>query len=300
MTFGYDFSDAEEMGDFVTLTPGRYIFALQSVEKGESASGNPKAVLRFRVVAGNPAYEGGVISAHWPVTGKGAFRFRAMLKAFGVKFSDKGKVNLQKYIDEEFGARVSLTEGKERNEAGEIIYFHELNAILPSSQYADLLDGSVDEDEDEEEELEDEEVEEEDDEEDDGEPITVEDLDEMNLAELKELAEEWEVSTKPDKGKTKVTQAMLRKRLAAVIEEAEEEEEDGDEDEDEEDEELTSEDLEAMTLAELKELAAENKVKLPKVAPGKKQSAAKVRAALVAALFPDDEEDEDDDEEEPF
>lgn len=294
MTFGYDFSDTEEYGDFVTLTPGRYIFALAKVEKGESGAGNPKAIITLRVVAGNPAYEGGVIQQHWLTKGKSAFRFRAMLKALGITIKDRGKVALDKYIDEEFGARVSLQEGKERNEAGEIIYFHELNAILPSSQYSDLEDEEEEEDEDEEE-WEDEEEEEGDDEdedEDDEEGVTVEDLDDMGLGELKELAEEWEVSTKPEKGKSRLTAAQMRKRLAAVIEEAEEDEEEDEDEEEEEEDTLTVEDLDEMTLAELREVAEENDVKLPKPPKGKKLSAAKARKVLVEALFEADEDEE--------
>lgn len=304
-TFGYDFSEAEEMGDFVTLTPGRYIFALQSVEKGESASGNPKAVIRLRVVAGNDAYIGGVITQHWPVTGKGAFRFRAMLKAFGVNFKDKGKINLGKYVDEEFGARVTLTEGNELNEAGEKVWFHELNAILPAEQYADLLDDEdLEEDDEEEDDFEDEEEDIEEEDEDDeefeeGEEITVEDLEDMNLDELKELAEEWDVSTKPAKGKKKLTQAQMRARLGKVIEEMAEEEEDEPEDEEEEDDDvLTEEDIEEMELSDLKELAEEYEIALPKVPKGKRLTASKVRKVLLAELFPDEDEDEDD--EEPF
>ena len=306
MTFSYDFQETEEYGDFVTLTPGRYIFALTKVKKDVSAAGNPKAVVTLTVVAGNSAYIGGIINQHWPVTGKGAFRFRAMLKALGVNVKDRGKVALEKYIDDEFGARVTLQEGKEKNEAGETVWFHELNAILSPAQYADLLEEAEEDEEwedgeEETEEAEEEKVEEDEDEEDEG--VSVEDLDEMSLAELKELAEDWEISTKPDKGKKKLTMAQMRRRLTVFIEEAEDEGEDEDEDEDEDEEEeegedvLTVDDLDNMDLAELREVAKDNEVKLRKPPKGKKQTAARVRKTLVEALFADEDEGDD---EEPF
>ncbi len=298
MTFGYDFSDTEEYGDFVTLTPGRYIFALTKAEKSESAAGNPMAVITLRVVGGNQAYIGGTIQQNWLTGGKSAFRFRAMLRALGIDIKDKGKVALEKYYEDEFGARVSLTEGKELNEAGEVIYFHDLNSILPAAQYEDLLEDAEEEDEPEEFEDEEEEDEEEDgvdETADEDEGITIEDLDDMDLAQLKELAEEWEVSTKPDKGKKKLGVAQMRRRLTEVIEGAEDEEED--EEEEDEDESLTEDDLVELSLAELREVAEENDVKLPKPKPGKKLSAVRVRKILVEALFSDEDEDGD---EEPF
>ncbi len=298
MTFGYDFSDTEEYGDFVTLTPGRYIFALTKAEKDESAAGNPMAVITLRVVAGNEAYIGGTIRQNWLTSGKSAFRLRAMMRALGIDLKDKGKVALEKYYEEEFGARVSLTEGKDKNEAGETIFFHDLNSILPAEQYADLLEDLDEEEEEDDEDIEDEDIEdiEDDEDEDDEEGISVEDLDDMDLAALKELAEEWEVSTKPDKGKKKLGVAQMRRRLTAVIEDAEEDE-DEDEEEEDDDEGLTEDDLTDMGLASLREVAEENDVKLPKPKPGKKLSAARVRKVLVEALF--DDEDEGDDEE-PF
>ncbi len=300
MTFGYDFSDTEEYGDFVTLTPGRYIFALTKAEKDESAAGNPMAVITLRVVAGNEAYIGGTIRQNWLTGGKSAFRLRAMMRALGIDLKEKGKVALEKYYEDEFGARVSLTEGKDKNEAGETIFFHDLNSILPAAQYDDLLDDA--EEEDEPEEFEDEEEEETEDDEvddEDEEGITIEDLDDMDLAALKELAEEWEVSTKPDKGKKKLGVAQMRRRLAEVIEGVEEDEEEDEEEEEEDDEidTLAEEDLADMSLADLREVAGENDVKLPKPKPGKKLSAVRVRKILVEALFSDEDEDGD---EEPF
>jgi hypothetical protein len=248
MTFGYDFSDSVEMGDFVTLTPGRYIFKLQKIEKGESGAGNPKAVVQLEVAAGNPAYVGGIISQHWPTTGKGAFRFRAFLKAIGADVSDKGKVNLGKFIGKAtFGARVSLSAGDTPNEAGETIYFHELNGILPASQYADLIeeedDDFDDEEVDDEEEIEeDEDLDEEEDDDDDevveededGDEFGPDDLEEMSLAELKEIAEEYEISVKPAKGKTRISKSLMIKRITAELFPDDGEEEADDDDDEEE------------------------------------------------------------------
>lgn len=249
-TVGYDFSETEEFGDYVTLTPGRYVFKLARLEKAESAAGNPKVVATLEVVAGNPAYIGGMITQHWVTAGKGAFRFRSFLKAIGAEpKGEKGKIQLGKYIGKAtFGARVSLREGSDINEAGEPVYFHELSQILPTEQYRDLLDDeeyeeeledeALDEEEEEEEEdfEEDEEEDEdedddEDEDEDEEEDFGPEDLKDMDLAELKAIAKEYGISTKPPKGKQRLSKSVLVNR---IVDELFSEEEDDDE-EDEED-----------------------------------------------------------------
>lgn len=111
-------------------------------------------------------------------------------------------------------------------------------------------------DEDEADEDEEEEAEEADDDSDE-EGYTEEDLKALGLAELKELAEEYDVDTAKVKGKAKLVAAILEAQDGD--EEAEEEEDDEDEDEDDED--VIDEDaLNEMALPALKKLAKEQGV----------------------------------------
>ena len=243
-TVQYDFDETEELGDFVTLVPGRYVFEFVKAETGESKAGNPKAVVQLKVVAAHrqgEAFVGGVISQHWPTTGKAAFRFRAFLQAIGaLKGKSKGTLKLERFYGKTIGAFSKLTEGEQTDEAGNPVYFNDLSQIVPGDQMLDLLEGHESEEDDEDEELEDEEVEVEDDEDDDeefdededddeeeeGEEMTPEDLDDMSLAELRELAEEYGVSTRPPKGKKKLMASTLRKRLVQELWEDDEDEDD--------------------------------------------------------------------------
>lgn len=238
-TISYDFSEAGEGGDFVTLREGRYVFKLVKVEGGKSGQGNPKAIVTLAVAAPEGAFVDGLINQHWPTTGAGAFRFRALLKALGVSGKEKGKVNLAKYYGKEIGARVTLSEGRPRDD-GTAMLFHELNGIVPGSQMRAVLgdeEGDEDEDfedeysdeEETEEESSEEEADEDDEAEDDDEDITPDDVREMDLTELKELAEEWGISTKPPKGKSRLSKAVMVKRILEEFEDDEDDEEDEDE-----------------------------------------------------------------------
>lgn len=254
----YDFSDAAEGGDFVTLENGLYVFELVKVEAGKSKSNQPKAVVTLKVTGAsgsNEVYMGGIINQHWPTKGKAAFRFRSFLAALGVSSKDKGSVKIEKYYGDEIGARVTTTPGSQPDESGNYMMFNELNGLIPGEQARKML-GLLDDDDDEEEEEAEEEEEdeeedveedeeeededEEDDEEDDDEEedeedeeeeeyLTLDDLKTMKLPELKELAEENDISIKPPKGK-KLTVAIMRKRLAALFEDEEGDEEDEEED----------------------------------------------------------------------
>ena len=237
MTLSYDFNEAAEGGNFVTLPEGRYVFKFIKAEAGKSNAGNPKAIVTLQVAAGK--FDGDVITQHWPTNGKASFRFRDFLASVGFKPKEKGKLDLRKYYGSEIGAIVTLRD----NDEGEAV-FNDLKGLIPGDQMRDMLgiddddeeefeDEEEDEEEfDDEEEDEDEEDEEDEDEEDE-EEITKADLKEMDLDELKELAEEWEVSTRKPRGKT-LTKAIMRKRLAEYIDSLGEE---GEEEEDEEDEE---------------------------------------------------------------
>ena len=252
MTLNYDFNEASEGGDFVTLNGGRYIFKLIKVESGKSNAGNPKAVVSLAVVratGSNKIFEDGVINQHMATTGKASFRFRDLLKALKVKTSGKGKVNLKKYYGKEIGALVTLAPGDDGD-----MMFNDLKLIVPGDQMHDILD-DIEEDFDDDEEDEEDEVEEveddddfdedededdedefdEDDEDDEGdeddeedEEITKADLREMDLDELKVLGKEWEVSTRKPRGKN-LTKGIMRKRLADFIDSLDEDEEDDEE-----------------------------------------------------------------------
>ena len=149
----------------------------------------------------------------------------------------------------------------------------------------DLIDLIMDE-EDDVSEVEAEEEAEPEEEEVDGEELTAEDLEDMKLSELKELAEEYDVEYA--KGtKAPALRAIL---IEALFSDDEEEEAEVEEEGDEEGDELTPEDLEDMTLKELKELATEYEVEFPKVV-----KAPKLREILIEALWSDDEEEEEED-----
>lgn len=257
----YDFSDAAEGGDFITLENGLYVFKFVKAEAGKSGAGNPKAVVTLEVAAAQPsneAFVGGMITQHWPTTGKAAFRFRSFLAALGaLKGKDKGSLKLEKHYGDEIGARTIQRSGDQADDSGNYMVFNDLQGILPGDQVRKML-GVLDDDEDEEEELEDEdeedeeeeeeaeeeETEEDDDEEDEDEDdedeeddeeeeeeeyLTVDDLKTMKLPELKELAEENDISTRAPKGK-KLTVAVMRKRLQVLFEEEDEDEEEAEED----------------------------------------------------------------------
>lgn len=118
-------------------------------------------------------------------------------------------------------------------------------------------------------------TEDEDDEE--GEETTPEDLEEMSLSELKDFAEEHGVEIP----KTVKTKAKLVALLEEELFSEDDDEDDEDEDEDDEGQEVTADDLDDMSLSELKALADEYEVELPKTAKTK----AKVATILKKELF---------------
>lgn len=264
-TIAYDFSDAAEGGDFVTLENGLYVFEFIKVDAEKSKAGNPKAVVHLKVTLAEPSrkyFEGGMITQHWPTTGKASFRFRSFLEAVGaLKGKDKGSAKLEKYYGEEIGARVSTRPGDQLDDGGNAMLFNDLSMILPGDQVRQMIEGKSradeeyddeeedeeteaeeeddeedeedeevedDEDEEDEEDEEDDEDDDEDEDEDEEELLSEDDLKKMSLDELVELAKEYDISTRKPAGK-KLTKAIMLKRLAVLFEE-EEEEEDEEED----------------------------------------------------------------------
>lgn len=123
------------------------------------------------------------------------------------------------------------------------------------------------------------------------EELTIADVEDMNQADLKELAAEYEVDLPKGKfNKEKAVQAIVKalfekEEIDAYYNDSAEEDEEA---EAEAEEELTPEDLAELTLTELKALAKEYGVTHPKMI-----SAVKLRTLLEEQLF-DDGEDETD------
>lgn len=195
---------------------------------------------------------------------------------------------------------MKVTELKEIADDNEIEYPSKvkksdlIDLIMGEVEDEDEEDGSDDEAEAEEAEEaesedEDEAEEEEDDSDDDeeGEELTEEDLEEMSLAELKELADEYEVSY------PKVVKApKLRQILIDELFQVEEEEEgEVEEDDDVDSSDISPEDLEEMSLTELKELADSYEVIIPKAV-----KVGKLRQILLENLFDEDELEQDSDD----
>lgn len=109
----------------------------------------------------------------------------------------------------------------------------------------------------EEEEPEEDEDEEDEEEEDDYSDITLDDLEEMNTAELKAAAESLGVSVKPEKGKARISAAQLKTRLIEELglDEEDDDEYDDDDEEDAEDDGYSEDELNALSMSELREVA---------------------------------------------
>ncbi len=254
-TVSYDFNEASDFADFIVLEPGNYVFTFREADASQkSKKGNPKVVVDLIVSGASESLQwtvGGLLRQHWPTRGEGSGRFRDFLSALGYNFKTKGSLKLERYYEDEIGARVTKAAGDQLGDDGEVMFFNDLHQLMPGEQMRGILGLDDDEGEEEaeeepeeeeeeteeEEEAEEEEAEEdeaeedeeeesddedEEDEEEEEEGIAIEDLGAMNLSELRELAKEWEVSTRAPKGK-KLTSAILRKRLAATYEEEEEE-----------------------------------------------------------------------------
>lgn len=130
--------------------------------------------------------------------------------------------------------------------------------------------------------------------EEDYEELTIADVEAMTLADLKTLAKEYEVdlpkNAKKDKAIEEIVKALFEQDEidAYYTDEAEATEEEAEAEA--EGEELSPEDLDEMSLAELKALATEYEVEFPKLI-----KADKLRALLVEALFVEDEGEGEDD-----
>lgn len=178
------------------------------------------------------------------LTDTSLWNYRKVLDALGVKVRDEAmKIKLSKLVGREVGLEIIDGEyqGTIRSEINDVFSTEELSTEEEyeeeeEDEYEDEDEVDLD-DEDEDEEYEDDEENEDEDEEDNGDEEDNEDeeidLSSMKLAELKEIAEEYEISIKPPRGKDRISAKMLRERIEADW--AEEEDDDEEIDLDDED-----------------------------------------------------------------
>jgi hypothetical protein len=84
--------DFSETQSFDPLPPGDYVVSVESAKPGKSTAGNPKVSLQVKVIEGEQ--EGRMLFDDLVLTGKGAFKIRQALKAFGLLDSDQDQVRL--------------------------------------------------------------------------------------------------------------------------------------------------------------------------------------------------------------
>lgn len=261
-TFQYDFSETSEGGDFVTPDPGVYGVRFTEVEKKESRAGNPMAVVRFQVTrAAKPAGEiyVGGIFTQRLVT-TGKGAFR--FRGFLLALGSNTKDKGQINLKKAIGQEIGV---RLALQAGDEPDENGDTIYFPdvkaffSKEQLDNMLGAAKFSDDEDEE--DEEIEDEVEEEED----------------VEEDVEEEEESE----------------------DEESEDEEDEEEDEEDDEEGLTWEDLQSMSITELKAIAKENGIRIVTPKPPKKLTKAMVLKKL-EPLFEDEGEDEDEDEDDPF
>lgn len=195
--------------------------------------------------------------------------------------------------DEEEGYSLDELNGMTVKQLKEIAT--ELEITIPKdTKKADIIDLIMDgaEEADEDAPEEDEEAEATDSDDEEGEELSIEDVENMTLKALKDLAKEYEVDlpkgAKKEEAVEEIVNALFEQDEidAYYGEDDENTEEETDEDEGDE---LSPEDLDEMSLSELKALAKEYEVEHPKVI-----KADKLRELLVAELFADEDDSEDD------
>lgn len=256
----YDVRDVESSGGFETPPPGLYKATLVECNLKESKKGNEMLECIYELVGGD--YKGSRVWDYVVLNEASEWKLRQFLEAVGKvagKRGAKGSFDPDEFEEAEVQVRLK----------------HETYNDEPRARVAAVL--PLPEDEDDEGDEEEVEAEENEDEEGDGEAYTYEDLEGMDLDELKEVIEEEELEIRVTK-KSKAEKVLEKVAEALELEPAEEEEEEDEDGEDDEDEES----YEEMTPAELKQECKDRGLK----AAGKK-------AVLIARLEKDDEEAED-------
>lgn len=252
----YDLRDVESSGGFETPPPGLYRAKLAECNVKKSKAGNDMLECIYELSRGD--YKGSRVWDYVVLNEASEWKLKQFLEAVGKiagKKSEKGAFDPDEFEDAEVQVRLK----------------HETYNDEPRARVAAVL--PLPEDDEDEEEIE---VEDSEDDDDEGadEEYTYEDLEGMDLGELKEVIEEEELGIRVTK-KSKV-ETVLAKVAEALELEPEEEDED---EEDEDDEDVAYED---MTPEELKAECKDRGLK----AAGKK-------AVLIARLEKDDEEAED-------
>lgn len=257
----YDVRDVESSGGFETPPPGLYKAKLAECNLKESKSGNEMLECIYELISGD--YKGSRVWDYVVLNEASEWKLKQFLEAVGKingKRGAKGSFDPDEFEDSEVQVRLK----------------HETYNDEPRARVAAVLPLPEDDDDDDEEEVEDDEaVDEGDDEDGDGEDYTYEDLEGMDLDELKGVIKDEELDIRVTK------KSKAEKVLAKVAEALELEPEEEDEEEDEEGDE-DDESYEEMTPAELKQECKDRGLK----AAGKK-------AVLIARLEKDDEEAED-------
>lgn len=259
----YDVRDVESSGGFETPLPGLYKAKLAECNLKESKSGNEMLECIYELVGGD--YKGSRVWDYVVLNEASEWKLRQFLEAVGKvagKRGAKGSFDPDEFEDAEVQVRLK----------------HETYNDEPRARVAAVLPLPEDDEDEDEEEVE---AEEEETEEGDGEEYTYEDLEGMDLDELKEVIEEEELEVRVTK-KSKAATVLAKVAEALELEPAEEEEEEEEEEDEDEDGDEDEESYEEMTPAELKQECKDRGLK----AAGKK-------AVLIARLEKDDEDAED-------
>jgi hypothetical protein len=257
----YDVRDVESSGGFETPPPGLYKAKLAECNLKESKSGNEMLECIYELVAGD--YKGSRVWDYVVLNEASEWKLRQFLEAVGKvsgKRGAKGAFDPDEFEDAEVQVRLK----------------HETYNDEPRARVAAVLPLPEDDEDEDEEEVEAEETDAEE-EEGDGEEYTYEDLEGMDLDELKEVIEQEELEIRVTK-KSKAEKVLVKVAEALELEPAEEDAEEEEDEEGGEDEES----YEEMSPAELKQECKDRGLK----AAGKK-------AVLIARLEKDDEEAED-------
>jgi hypothetical protein len=276
----YDVRGVEPGRDYDEPIPkGVYKVKILSCLLTKSSKKNDMFELELEVVKGE--HKGRRLWDYVTLTEEAKWKLSGLVHALGLK--EKGSIDPESLQGKTLAIKVKhetyTTEDDEGNEITKIT--SKVGSMLPKKE-EEAEDEEEPDEEEEETEDEDEDEEEEDEEEDEDEEYTLEEIQEANKAELKEIISEEELGIRVTK-KTKL--ADLRDKVAEALELNEEEEE-----EEEPEEEDEGEDYSEMSLKELRKELKERELSTS----GKK-------AALIKRLEKDDESgDEDGDDEEPF
>lgn len=199
-----DFSDVEDGGGF-TIPDGTYDLKVDKVEKQTSQNKPDALIVHFKVTKGK--HKGFSFREYMSTTENALYRIKQFMEAFEIEFSKKGKfsVDLDEFLDAEGSAKIKAVE---RNG------YTNMNVqswIMPDDDEDEDDDDYEDEDDDDEDYDEDED---EDDDEDDED--LEEQLNDLDLSDLKDVAKAVGIKS------AKIKKAKKKKALIALIMEEDE------------------------------------------------------------------------------